>query len=198
MIGAVVGVQPFGGEGLSGTGPKAGGPLYLYRLLSSYPQDALRSRFEAGGSCALPGPTGESNMYVVSARRSILCLAEDPADLRAQLDAVLALGSHAVCEPGDCARTVLGALGEAERSRVTVADDWTSPRVSIDAVLCHGSRARVQAILATLAERPGPIVALDAYPPGDRAIRLERLLVERVVSVNTAAAGGNASLMTIG
>ncbi|MBW6532284.1 L-glutamate gamma-semialdehyde dehydrogenase [Sphingomonas sp. RRHST34] len=32
MIGAVVGSQPFGGEGLSGTGPKAGGPLYLYRF----------------------------------------------------------------------------------------------------------------------------------------------------------------------
>jgi RHH-type proline utilization regulon transcriptional repressor/proline dehydrogenase/delta 1-pyrroline-5-carboxylate dehydrogenase len=32
MIGAVVGVQPFGGEGLSGTGPKAGGPLYLTRF----------------------------------------------------------------------------------------------------------------------------------------------------------------------
>ena len=31
-IGAVVGVQPFGGEGLSGTGPKAGGPNYLLRL----------------------------------------------------------------------------------------------------------------------------------------------------------------------
>ncbi len=34
MIGAVVGVQPFGGEGLSGTGPKAGGPHYLYRFAS--------------------------------------------------------------------------------------------------------------------------------------------------------------------
>ncbi len=32
MIGAVVGLQPFGGEGLSGTGPKAGGPHYLFRL----------------------------------------------------------------------------------------------------------------------------------------------------------------------
>jgi RHH-type proline utilization regulon transcriptional repressor/proline dehydrogenase/delta 1-pyrroline-5-carboxylate dehydrogenase len=32
MIGAVVGVQPFGGEGLSGTGPKAGGPHYLPRF----------------------------------------------------------------------------------------------------------------------------------------------------------------------
>jgi RHH-type proline utilization regulon transcriptional repressor/proline dehydrogenase/delta 1-pyrroline-5-carboxylate dehydrogenase len=32
MIGAVVGVQPFGGEGLSGTGPKTGGPYYLHRF----------------------------------------------------------------------------------------------------------------------------------------------------------------------
>jgi RHH-type proline utilization regulon transcriptional repressor/proline dehydrogenase/delta 1-pyrroline-5-carboxylate dehydrogenase len=32
MIGAVVGVQPFGGEALSGTGPKAGGPRYLHRF----------------------------------------------------------------------------------------------------------------------------------------------------------------------
>jgi RHH-type proline utilization regulon transcriptional repressor/proline dehydrogenase/delta 1-pyrroline-5-carboxylate dehydrogenase len=32
MIGAVVGVQPFGGTGLSGTGPKAGGPHYLNRF----------------------------------------------------------------------------------------------------------------------------------------------------------------------
>ena len=35
QIGAIVGSQPFGGEGLSGTGPKAGGPLYLKRLMSS-------------------------------------------------------------------------------------------------------------------------------------------------------------------
>ena len=37
IIGAVVGVQPFGGRGLSGTGPKAGGPLYLRRLLAGRP-----------------------------------------------------------------------------------------------------------------------------------------------------------------
>ena len=34
MTGAVVGSQPFGGHGLSGTGPKAGGPHYLYRFAS--------------------------------------------------------------------------------------------------------------------------------------------------------------------
>ncbi|MFP3835875.1 hypothetical protein, partial [Chryseobacterium sp. SIMBA_028] len=35
--GAVVGVQPFGGRGLSGTGPKAGGPLYIGRLVQKAP-----------------------------------------------------------------------------------------------------------------------------------------------------------------
>ncbi len=40
MVGAVVGVQPFGGEGLS-IRPKAGGPLYLYRLLANRPESAL-------------------------------------------------------------------------------------------------------------------------------------------------------------
>src|SRR5207244_3366067 len=39
IIGAVVGVQPFGGHGLSGTGPKAGGPLYLRRLLAAAPPE---------------------------------------------------------------------------------------------------------------------------------------------------------------
>src|SRR3546814_3423196 len=34
MIGAVVGSQPFGGERLSGTGPKAGGPHYLFRFVA--------------------------------------------------------------------------------------------------------------------------------------------------------------------
>ena len=49
-----------------------------------------------------------------------------------------------------------------------------------------------------MAERAGPIVGVVALEPGHHDIPLERLLVERALSVNTAAAGGNASLMTIG
>jgi RHH-type proline utilization regulon transcriptional repressor/proline dehydrogenase/delta 1-pyrroline-5-carboxylate dehydrogenase len=41
MIGAVVGVQPFGGSGLSGTGPKAGGPHYLPRFAGVTSRDPL-------------------------------------------------------------------------------------------------------------------------------------------------------------
>jgi RHH-type proline utilization regulon transcriptional repressor/proline dehydrogenase/delta 1-pyrroline-5-carboxylate dehydrogenase len=89
-------------------------------------------------------------------------------------------------------------LSDNERACVTVVDDWASSGVAIEAVMCHGSAAQVQSVLARLAERAGPILPLDAYAPGDRDIRVERLFVERVISVNTAAAGGNASLMTIG
>jgi RHH-type proline utilization regulon transcriptional repressor/proline dehydrogenase/delta 1-pyrroline-5-carboxylate dehydrogenase len=50
IVGAVVGVQPFGGEGLSGTGPKAGGPLYLLRLLSQRPADTAQRAVQGAGS----------------------------------------------------------------------------------------------------------------------------------------------------
>lgn len=51
MIGAVVGVQPFGGSGLSGTGPKAGGPHYLARFASE--QTVTVNTAAAGGNAAL-------------------------------------------------------------------------------------------------------------------------------------------------
>ena len=51
MIGAVVGVQPFGGEGLSGTGPKAGGPNYLPRFCCE--QTVTINTAAAGGNAAL-------------------------------------------------------------------------------------------------------------------------------------------------
>ena len=55
MIGAVVGVQPFGGHGLSGTGPKAGGPHYLAHLATE--QTVTVNTAAAGGNIGLM--TGE-------------------------------------------------------------------------------------------------------------------------------------------
>ncbi|MGQ3891035.1 bifunctional proline dehydrogenase/L-glutamate gamma-semialdehyde dehydrogenase PutA [Legionella sp. CNM-4043-24] len=51
MIGAVVGLQPFGGEGLSGTGPKAGGPHYLLRLC--HERTVTIDTTAAGGNASL-------------------------------------------------------------------------------------------------------------------------------------------------
>jgi RHH-type proline utilization regulon transcriptional repressor/proline dehydrogenase/delta 1-pyrroline-5-carboxylate dehydrogenase len=51
MIGAVVGVQPFGGRGLSGTGPKAGGPYYLHRFATE--QTVTINTAAVGGNASL-------------------------------------------------------------------------------------------------------------------------------------------------
>ena len=244
MVGAVVGVQPFGGEGLSGTGPKAGGPLYLLRLLSQRPDDALtrtfaeadrssapdaerRERYLASlaalqqwaqqqghaalaAACAqfaqnthsgtartLPGPTGERNVYTLAPRARVLCLAQGQDDLLTQTAAVLASGGTAIW-PSACAhlRTQLPTPVQAQ---ILLQDDTLNDStLPLDAVLHHGDTASLQAMCAALARRAGPIVGVTALRPGACDIPLERLLIERALSVNTAAAGGNASLMTIG
>ena len=63
MIGAVVGVQPFGGEGLSGTGPKAGGPRYLHRF--AIERTVSTDTTAAGGNATLLS-LGEENEAVAS------------------------------------------------------------------------------------------------------------------------------------
>ena len=68
QIGAVVGSQPFGGRGLSGTGPKAGGPMYLAAFTHNIPPEA------DGEEHFLPGPDGERNCYRAGGRGKILCV----------------------------------------------------------------------------------------------------------------------------
>ncbi len=235
MVGAVVGVQPFGGEGLSGTGPKAGGPLYLYRLLAQRPENAMAravslvdespapspalralqrwaidsareglakvsQRFAAqsrsGVTCTLSGPTGERNAYTLLPRDAVLCLADDDADRLVQLAAVLAVGSQAVWPLST--RPLFEQLPPEVRDCIVLAEDWTSSSVCFDTVLHHGSSAALQQVSRRVAARPGPIVGVEGLAQGDTEVRLERLVVERALSVNTAAAGGNASLMTVG
>ncbi|MBA2961887.1 MULTISPECIES: trifunctional transcriptional regulator/proline dehydrogenase/L-glutamate gamma-semialdehyde dehydrogenase [Ramlibacter] len=239
MVGAVVGVQPFGGEGLSGTGPKAGGPLYLYRLLSRRPEDVLAravdrdgaggsdaQRYEPaalralvawaastkdpvsaacarlgalarpGGSLELPGPTGERNIYTLAPRSSILCLASRDADRLVQLAAVLAVGSRAVW-PVEAA-DLLQHLPAEVQSQVVLARDWSAREVSFDSVLLHGSTEELGRVQQLLSRRDGPVVSVERLQPGETSVPLERLVIERALSINTAAAGGNASLMSIG
>lgn len=69
VIGAVVGVQPFGGEGLSGTGPKAGGALYLRRLLARHPA-SLPSSLNLNLKPAIHGQT----QVQISANTALLSL----------------------------------------------------------------------------------------------------------------------------
>ena len=76
IIGAVVGVQPFGGRGLSGTGPKAGGPLYLHRLLAHGPRPALAA---PGGPMQLPARPASATPRRSGPRAPSCALPIDPA-----------------------------------------------------------------------------------------------------------------------
>ena len=162
--------------------------------------DAACSRFAAqspaGLSRTLTGPTGERNVYTVHARERVLCLADYDADRLVQLAATLAVGGTAVW-PVDAA-DLLERLPAEVQARLALAADWRQDTVAFDAVLHHGSTEALRAVCHAMARRPGPIVGVTGLAAGDAAVPLERLVIERALSVNTAAAGGNASLMTMG
>jgi RHH-type proline utilization regulon transcriptional repressor/proline dehydrogenase/delta 1-pyrroline-5-carboxylate dehydrogenase len=253
IIGAVVGVQPFGGEGLSGTGPKAGGPHYLARFareatpggaaaeplaLEAHGQrpdlDTPLARAAAGrwpltplaARCdwldrigaialaerarraladqALPGPTGETNTLRLRPRGVVASVAATAnAATQFQWQAALA-----------CGNTLLVALPAAARAQAEgVLAYWRDCGLPADAVLlldapfeagalALAAHPRIAALLSdagharalrrVLAARPGAIVPLIGGPAHDA---LWRLAVEQTVTVNTAAAGGNAALL---
>ncbi len=119
IIGAVVGVQPFGGEGLSGTGPKAGGPLYLWRLVRERrPQGSFQTQ-------VLPGPTGESNVLSFHPRGRVACIAADAAERASQAALAASLGNVAAdtLEPRPDAVLFDGSAEEAARLRAALARD---------------------------------------------------------------------------
>ncbi|ARN75241.1 bifunctional proline dehydrogenase/L-glutamate gamma-semialdehyde dehydrogenase PutA [Oceanicoccus sagamiensis] len=126
-VGAVVGVNPFGGHGLSGTGPKAGGPYYLLRFANTVPDDkggavdedavqvcqkliALSEQY-LQHSELLPGPTGEENRLTLYGRGRIVCVVRD-AYTDANIAQLLALPLLAGC-------SVQVAAEPASRAKVT-------------------------------------------------------------------------------
>ena len=221
MIGAVVGVQPFGGRGLSGTGPKAGGPLILGRLVARPPVSPLRTshlatpihaladwldaigdragaeqarRYAAasalGAEQVLPGPVGERNVYSLHPRGEVLLYPASPAGLIEQMAAVLATGNRGV---------VRGAALPPGLPPVVAAQFAIAGEGPFAACLVEGDADRVRVITREVAALPGPVVPVHAADPArGLAYACDWLLEEVTLSVNTTAAGGNASLMMIG
>ncbi len=190
QIGAVVGSQPFGGEGLSGTGPKAGGPDYLIRFTRAplpeagdWPGAADPARLQAALGAArssqgavrvtdLPGPTGESNRLSLYPRAPLLCLGPGAEAAARQVAAVTALGGKAVAAQGALAPEALTGLQ------------------GFSGVIWWGDAQTGRAYAQALAARPGPILPLIAEAPD-----ADRVLLERHVCIDTTASGGNAQLL---
>lgn len=197
QIGAVVGVQPFGGRGLSGTGPKAGGPNYLKRLTKrclSYP------RAQTPAPISLPGPTGETNTLSYRSRGILVCFGGDkPQDLAQQINASRRTGNLAVFvdqEGKSLSAADIRQTGVHEASGefvpIAISRDTALHLLSddIDGAVADGAeRERVSEMLA---RRDGPILpVLSAYD--DPTLFCH----EQTLTVNTTAAGGNASLLAM-
>ncbi|WP_299830791.1 bifunctional proline dehydrogenase/L-glutamate gamma-semialdehyde dehydrogenase PutA [uncultured Roseobacter sp.] len=186
QIGAIVGSQPFGGEGLSGTGPKAGGPNYLPRF--SAPDRETRDATWDGAMAqlpalrdarpmpqtaqSLPGPTGESNRLSTLPRAALLCAGPGAEVAAAQARAVEALGGAAVMATG------------------TLDPDALVDGPAYGGVMWWGDEDTGRAIEIALSRRSGPILPLIPGRPDTARVR-----AERHVCVDTTASGGNAALL---
>ncbi|MCF6445090.1 L-glutamate gamma-semialdehyde dehydrogenase [Nereida sp. MMG024] len=193
QIGAIVGSQPFGGHGLSGTGPKAGGPHYLSRfhyrapvrfdaqwdspmhadeLAAAITSAAAKPAHPMSRSFGLPGPTGESNQISLAPKAPLLCLGPSAEVTTRQVNAVAALGGTAVAATGTIAPATLSAL------------------TGISGVIFWGDAAQARSYAKALAARDGAIIPLITTAPD-----LMRVMWETHICVDTTASGGNAALL---
>jgi len=108
----------------------------------------------------------------------------------------LSVGGRMVWDARDrAAQSLCARLPQSVRAAITLAENLDT--VLFDAVLHHGDELSLRELQTQMARREGPIVSIISLRSGDTDIPLERLVIERSLSVNTAAAGGNASLMTM-
>jgi RHH-type proline utilization regulon transcriptional repressor/proline dehydrogenase/delta 1-pyrroline-5-carboxylate dehydrogenase len=187
QIGAIVGSQPFGGEGLSGTGPKAGGPNYLPRFAAPDVQQVNEAWDKAQAklpalpahtpvtpieTLSMPGPTGESNRLSTLPRAPLLCMGPGVEASEAQARAVEALGGVA-----------LRTTGQIDPKHLITGPDFGG-------ILWWGDAETGRRIEQALAKRTGPILPLIPGQPDPARVR-----AERHVCVDTTASGGNAALL---
>jgi len=197
QIGAVVGSQPFGGDGLSGTGPKAGGPKYIRRFMKP---DVISNSVVGGNivslemieetfdkmsheerelECAqLPGPTGESNQWSLHPRGRVLCLGPSVEDAKVQREAAKAIGCQVIAIAPDLKDGLDGIVSPKVLSQIS----------ALDAVVSFSDNA--SELRKALASREGAIVPL--LTEKEFALWLTR---EKHVCIDTTAAGGNAELL---
>lgn len=202
QIGAIVGSQPFGGEGMSGTGPKAGGPHYLGRFFEepalSVPSESadmvaghdLQQMLESIcdgdqrplSTVSMPGPTGELNELSTFGRGIVLCLGPGLEHAEEQARLAKAQGCQAVV-------VAPGASGESSLDGM-IDPELLSNQGGFDAVAFWGKPEDARLIKRTLAHRDGKLIPLLTTKQ-----MAEWCVIERHICIDTTAAGGNASLL---
>ena len=226
IVGAVVGVQPFGGHGLSGTGPKAGGPFYLQRLvrtpewvaptlsrIGQADEDALkrletlvhklpfdaeekktaaavlghaRVRTLRKAETVLVGPTGERNSLSWRSPKHVWVHGGTLLQAFSALTKLAAAGIQTVVEPN----SPLVAYSADLDGLLQVNSKPENADISHVATIEPLSSERKQ-------ELAGHDGALIRILPSEQGLDILQVFEEISCSINTTAAGGNASLMAV-
>ncbi|MEP4430583.1 MAG: bifunctional proline dehydrogenase/L-glutamate gamma-semialdehyde dehydrogenase PutA, partial [Hyphomicrobiales bacterium] len=202
QIGAVVASQPFGGEGLSGTGPKAGGPSYVQRFIKpkEHPEtveveagtilskDDIQQALENVTfiqTCLeemdMHGPTGESNRFSHFSRGKVLCLGPTAEDALEQAKIAQGFGCSTLAIAPELSGE--GALDGR------IQAECLQQLAGFDVVVSWAGPDTLKQMRAALAGRNGPLVPLITDSD------FSQCLIERHVCIDTTAAGGNASLL---
>ena len=226
IVGAVVGVQPFGGHGMSGTGPKAGGSFYLQKLtripewvapplsrigqadevalkrlealIHKLPFNAEEKKAAASAlgharirtlrqaESVLVGPTGERNAMSWRAPKRVWVHGGSLLQAFCALTELAAAGIVTVVEPDSPLASYTADL----EGLLQVNSKPESTGVHHVAALSPLDSSRKQ----ELAKRDGALIRIL---PSEQGLDILQVFEEISCSVNTTAAGGNASLMAV-
>ncbi|MFT5572679.1 MAG: RHH-type proline utilization regulon transcriptional repressor/proline dehydrogenase [Cryomorphaceae bacterium] len=217
-IGAVVGVNPFGGAGLSGTGPKAGGPHYITRFQNF----VYNGETDSGNASAVrefaqnkmqevieyPGPTGEQNLGELKPKGVIGFIVPESAnvELSPLIELALACGNQVKlltdsAESQSRASSISSNLIDNSKVECLSADQQ-SMLVGLTALVCEAGSSERQSLRVALADSAGPITPLIEYAGGlDSINRLKTYFAyfvsERIKTDNLVARGGNTQLFNL-
>ena len=226
IVGAVVGVQPFGGHGLSGTGPKAGGPFYLQRLvrtpewvaptlsrIGQADEDALKRLetlvhklpFDAEEKKTAAAVLGHARVRTLRKAETVLV---GPTGERNSLS--WRSPKH-VWVHGGTLLQAFSALTELAAAGIQTVVEPNSPLVAysadLDGLLQVNSKpenadiSHVATIEPLSSERKQELAghdgALIRILPSEQGLDILQVFEEISCSINTTAAGGNTSLMAV-
>ena len=139
---------------------------------------------------------GERNVYSLGSRGAVLCDATSVDSLIAQAATALAAGARPLLD-GPAVEALIASISQATRALVGRA----SGAGAFAAVLTDRGGADLIAFQTAIARRDGPIASVfrvDAETLRRGEAPVDLLLSERSLCINTTAAGGNASLMSMG
>ena len=216
VVGAVVGVNPFGGNGLSGTGPKAGGPDYLLRFLRSVESgkadkvpnsvQRIKDRFLT----VMNGPTGELNELSRVPLGNLLVILDEQSPLKELIqicNLALAAGNDLTLSVRNMANqaqfdALIQNIDEEFHQQININEENLLARVSNkahDGVLLHLSNPDLELYRARIALRKGAIIPLIEFDEKSLLNEnlfwlLSQLTQERTKTENLVAKGGNTQL----